>query len=388
MKIKFKYLDKSFDQKSSVLNFKNEKEFFHYIKIQNYTLLHHKKIPSWGTRVKTSEFTTFISSLYFLAKADIRIVDALSILTENFSGTLKNNIEHAVTALKEGKSLRESFAFITDDKIFLNTMEIAEESGNILLPLKNLKSKYEFEQELKKEIINLSLYPALVLATSFIIISILFKFVVPKFSGIYNDLNKEIPYLTKVMIKISTLYGKYFFVTSVSAVVLITFSVMYYKRNRENFERLFIKLPVIKNLYKEFRILYFSQSMSILLNSGVEIIKSIELSTQTAGGLLGRDLKILIKKLEQGLSISNIIGNMQFFDNEYKNYILIGEETGNLGFVFSHITDIYFMRIREKTKRFLKILEPVSIIFIAFFIGLIVISVLLPVFRLGENLNI
>ena len=388
MKIKFKYLDKSFDQKSSVLNFKNEKEFFHYIKIQNYTLLHHKKIPSWGTRVKTSEFTTFISSLYFLAKADIRIVDALSILTENFSGTLKNNIEHAVTALKEGKSLRESFAFITDDKIFLNTMEIAEESGNILLPLKNLKSKYEFEQELKKEIINLSLYPALVLATSFIIISILFKFVVPKFSGIYNDLNKEIPHLTKVMIKISALYGKYFFVTSVSAVVLITFSVMYYKRNRENFERLFIKLPVIKNLYKEFRILYFSQSMSILLNSGVEIIKSIELSTQTAGGLLGRDLKILIKKLEQGLSISNIIGNMQFFDNEYKNYILIGEETGNLGFVFSHITDIYFMRIREKTKRFLKILEPDSIIFIAFFIGLIVISVLLPVFRLGENLNI
>ena len=388
MKIKFKYLDKSFDQKSSVLNFKNEKEFFHYIKIQNYTLLHHKKIPSWGTRVKTSEFTTFISSLYFLAKADIRIVDALSILTENFSGTLKNNIEHAVTALKEGKSLRESFAFITDDKIFLNTMEIAEESGNILLPLKNLKSKYEFEQELKKEIINLSLYPALVLATSFIIISILFKFVVPKFSGIYNDLNKEIPHLTKVMIKISALYGKYFFVTSVSAVVLITFSVMYYKRNRENFERLFIKLPVIKNLYKEFRILYFSQSMSILLNSGVEIIKSIELSTQTAGSLLGRELKILIKKLEQGLSISNIIGNMQFFDNEYKNYILIGEETGNLGFVFSHITDIYFMRIREKTKRFLKILEPVSIIFIAFFIGLIVISVLLPVFRLGENLNI
>ena len=128
--------------------------------------------------------------------------------------------------------------------------------------------------------------------------------------------------------------------------------------------------------------------MSILLNSGVEIIKSIELSTQTAGGLLGRDLKILIKKLEQGLSISNIIGNMQFFDNEYKNYILIREETGNLGFVFSHITNIYFMRIREKTKRFLKILEPVSIIFIAFFIGLIVISVLLPVFRLGENLNI
>ena len=381
-------MDKGFNKKSSVLEFKNEKEFYDYIKIQKYTLLHHKKILSLKSRVKTGEFTTFITSLYFLVKADIRIADALSILAENFSGTLKDNISNAVSALKAGKTLREGFAFITDDKIFLNTMEIAEESGNILLPLENLKNKYEFEQELKKEILNLSMYPALVLGTSIIIISILFKFVVPKFSGIYNDLNKEIPLLTKIMIKISNLYGKYFIIISISVIGLFFFSITYCKKNKENFEKLLIKFPAVKKLYKEFRILYFSQSMSILLNSGVEIIRSIELSTQTAGSLLGKELKILVKKLEQGHSISTIIENMQFFDNEYKNYILIGEETGNLGFVFSHITDIYFMRIKEKTKRFLKILEPVSIIFIAFFIGLIVISVLLPVFRLGENLNI
>ena len=184
-------MDKGFNKKSSVLEFKNEKEFYDYIKIQKYTLLHHKKILSLKSRVKTGEFTTFITSLYFLIKADIRIADALSILAENFSGTLKDNISNAVSALKAGKTLREGFAFITDDKIFLNTMEIAEESGNILLPLENLKNKYEFEQELKKEIINLSMYPALVLGTSIIIISILFKFVVPKFSGIYNDLNNK-----------------------------------------------------------------------------------------------------------------------------------------------------------------------------------------------------
>ena len=387
MKIKFKYLNKSFEQKSSVLEFKNENEFYNYIKTQKYTLLNHKKILSLKRKIKTSEFTTFISSLYFLVKADIRITDALSILAGNFSGILKNSINNAASALKSGKTLRESFSFITDDKIFLNTMQIAEESGNMLLPLENLKNKYEFEQELKKEIINLSLYPALVLATSVVIISILFRFVVPKFSGIYTDLNKEIPYLTKIMIKISTLYGRYFAVTSALSAAVFIFLIIYYKKNREIFEKFFVKLPVTKKLYKEFRMLYFSQSMSILLNSGVEIIKSIELSKQTAGSLLGKDLKILIKKLEQGFSISSIIENIEFFDNEYKNYILIGEETGNLGFVFSHITNIYFMRIREKTKRFLRILEPVSIIFIAFFIGLIVISVLLPVFRLGENLN-
>lgn len=388
MKIKFRYLDKSFNQKSSVLECRNEQEFYAYIKTKRYTLLNHKKILSWKSKPKSREFTLFISSLFFLVKADIRIADALSILSENSSGLLRESITNAVSSLKSGKSLKESFTFITNDIIFLNAMEIAEESGNILLPLENLKNKYEFELELKKEIVNLSLYPALVLTTSIIIISILFKFVVPKFSGIYSDLNKEIPMLTKIMMKISVLYEKYFFISTFSSIVLSVFIILYYKKNRKNFEKLFIKLPVIKILYKEFKILYFSQSMSILLNSGVEILRSIELSMQGSGSLLGSELKILLQKLEQGISMSSIIENMQFFDNEYKNYIFIGEETGNLGFVFSHITDIYFMRIKEKTKRFLKILEPVSIIFIAFFIGLVVISVLLPVFKLGESINI
>jgi type IV pilus assembly protein PilC len=388
LRIKFRYLDKSFNQKSSVLEFKNEQEFFNYIKIKKYTLLYHKKTFSWKSRPKTREFTVFISSLYFLVRADIRIADALSILSENFSGSLKENIINAVSALKSGKSLKEGFSFITSDKIFLNTMAIAEESGNLLLPLENLKNKYEFELELKKEIINLSLYPALVLLTSVIIISILLKFVVPKFTGIYNDLNKEIPRLTRIIMKISTLYEKYFLAVSAFCIIFSFFFILYCKKNPKNLEKLFIILPGIKTFYKELRILYFSQSMSILLNSGVEILRAIELSTQSAGQLLGKELKILAKKLEQGLSMGNIIENMDFFNSEYKNYILIGEETGNLGFIFSHITDIYFIRIKEKTKRLLKILEPVSIIFIAFFIGLIVISILLPVFKLGENLSI
>ena len=73
---------------------------------------------------------------------------------------------------------------------------------------------------------------------------------------------------------------------------------------------------------------------------------------------------------------------------EYKNYITIGEETGDLNFIFSHIKNIYLIRIKEKIKRFLKILEPVSIIFIALSIGVIIFSIMLPIFKLGENIDI
>lgn len=388
MKIKFKYIDESFNQKSSILEFNDNREFYHYISTHKYTLLKHKNISSKKTAVKNKDITNFITSLYFLVKANINILDALIIIKENFSGKFKEDIEKTINFLKMGKSLKESFHFISSDEIFLNTIEIAEESGNISSSLKNLKNKYEFQQEMKKEIINLSLYPVLVLVTAVIIISFLFKFIVPKFSNIYQDLNQEIPLLTKIILKFSTFYERYFFIllfTLISITILIIYS---YKTNKYKYEKFFLKLPFMRKLYKEIQILYFSQSMNILLNSGVNILKSLELSKYFTGYLLQDEILSLKKKLEHGITFSESIKNSLFFDIEYKNYILIGEETGNLEFIFSHISDIYFMRIKEKVKRFLKILEPASIIIIAFFIGIILSSVMFPIFRLGDSINI
>lgn len=388
MKIKFKYIDESFNQKSSILEFSDEKEFYHYINLHKYTLLKYKNISSKKTLPKNKDITNFVTSLYFLVKADINILDALVIIEGNFSGKFKENIRKTINFLKIGKNLKESFNFITDDEIFLNTIEIGEESGNISYALKNLKNKYEFQQEMKKEIVNLSLYPLLVLVTSVIIISFLFKFIVPKFSNIYQDLNQEIPVFTKIILKFSAFYERYFFIF-IFLLIFIPISIIYtYKTNSHQYEKFFLKLPFIKNLYKEIQILYFSQSMNILLNSGVNILKALELSKYFTASLLQDEIRSLKKKLTYGISFSESIKNSLFFDIEYKNYILIGEETGNLEYMFSHISDIYLIRIKEKVKRFLKVLEPFSIIIIAFFIGLILSSVMFPIFKLGESINI
>ena len=267
-------------------------------------------------------------------------------------------------------------------------MKIGEESGNITDALENLKEKYEFEQEIKKEIINLSMYPALVLTTSAIIISVLFKFIVPKFSSIYQDLGKEIPKLTKIVIKFGNIYEKYFLYIIIIFIFIAGIIMYSYKRNKESYEHLICKLPFLNKLYMEMQILVFTQNMHILTNGGLDILTSLELSRYSVSSVLKKEIASIKTKLEKGISLNDAFEKSSYFNSEYKNYIAIGEETGDLNFIFSHVKNIYLIRIKEKIRRFLKILEPVSIIFIALIIGVIIISIMLPIFKLGENIDL
>ena len=388
MKVKFEYLDSGFNKKSAVLDFNDENEFNQYLKEEKYTLIHHKKVFFEKSKANTKNMKDFISSLYFLIKANINILDALLIIKENFPEKFKDNINKTISHLKKGKSLKESFIFISNDEIFLNTMKIGEESGNITDALENLKEKYEFEQEIKKEIINLSMYPALVLTTSAIIISVLFKFIVPKFSSIYQDLGKEIPKLTKIVIKFGNIYEKYFLYIIIIFIFIAGIIMYSYKRNKESYEHLICKLPFLNKLYMEMQILVFTQNMHILTNGGLDILTSLELSRYSVSSVLKKEIASIKTKLEKGISLNDAFEKSSYFNSEYKNYIAIGEETGDLNFIFSHVKNIYLIRIKEKIRRFLKILEPVSIIFIALIIGVIIISIMLPIFKLGENIDL
>ena len=388
MKVKFEYLDSGFNKKSAVLDFNDENEFNQYLKEEKYTLIHHKKVFFEKSKANTKNMKDFISSLYFLIKANINILDALLIIKENFPEKFKDNINKTISHLKKGKNLKESFIFISNDEIFLNTMKIGEESGNITDALENLKEKYEFEQEIKKEIINLSMYPALVLTTSAIIISVLFKFIVPKFSSIYQDLGKEIPKLTKIVIKFGNIYEKYFLYIIIIFIFIAGIIMYSYKRNKESYEHLICKLPFLNKLYMEMQILVFTQNMHILTNGGLDILTSLELSRYSVSSVLKKEIASIKTKLEKGISLNDAFEKSSYFNSEYKNYITIGEETGDLNFIFSHVKNIYLIRIKEKIRRFLKILEPVSIIFIALIIGVIIISIMLPIFKLGENIDL
>ena len=387
MNFKIKYLDRNFCEKTLIFECENEKEFFDYIQNKKISLLSYKKINIKKKKEKKKTIKDFISFIYLLTEADINILDSLEISKSHFSKSFRERISSTISDLKLGKSLKESFSHISKDTFFLNSIEIGEESGKLPKCLKNLKTKYELELEIKKEIFNISLYPAFVSAVSFIIISILLKFVVPKFFLIYKDLGKDIPKITKFILKFSSFYEKYF--VSILAFLFLLFIVIQFfcRKHKKQVENLILKFPFFNILYKEFLLLDFSQNMNTAITGGLDILKALKLASETRSPALSNEIIQLGKNLEHGLSLDKAFEKSSFFSSEYKSYVLIAEETGNLAFMFENVSKIYFSRVKDKTKKFLKILEPLSVIFIAAIIAVIILSVMFPIFRLGENIE-
>ena len=168
--------------------------------------------------------------------------------------------------------------------------------------------------------------------------------------------------------------------------IIFLFFRNYIKNNKINYEKNILKIKIIGKIYREIKILDFSQNMHSLLCSKIELIQALELCFKNTEGFFKKELEKIVVKLKKGKEITKSFGNSAFFDREYISFLNIGEKTGDMETAFSNLTEIYYDRVNEKIKLFLKILEPVSIIIIGIIIGFIVFSVMMPIFKMSEGL--
>lgn len=337
-------------------------------------------------KITEKELLTFTKSVYYLLNGKISLIDTLTIVSQNYKSEMKNKILKTKAQIEQGVPLTKAFYKMVQEREFLEMIKIGEQTGNLELVFKNLYQKYEFNQKIKKDIIGLSIYPVTVIVTAVIIVAILLKFVVPKFVSIYSDIGQDLPKITKTVINMSKIFDKYWIVFF-GAMVFIYFLFFYFKKkNEEDFEKFFLKLRIIGKIYKDICVLNFTRNMYSLTNTNISFVKSLEMCSNSKSNVLNKELKKIISKIEKGESIQKSFKNTTFFDAEYRSFLTIGERTGKMEISFFNLNEIYYERVNEKIKWFLKMFEPFSIIFIGILIGGIIFSVMLPIFKMGEML--
>ena len=337
-------------------------------------------------KITEKELLTFTKSVYYLLNGKISLIDTLTIVSQNYKNEMKNKILKTKIQIEQGVPLNKAFYKITQEREFLEMIKIGEQTGNLELVFKNLYQRYEFNQKIKKDIIGLSIYPVTVIITAIIIVAVLLKFVVPKFVSIYSDIGQDLPKITKTVINMSKIFDKYW-IAFFCVMVFIYFLFFYFKKkNEEDFEKFFLKLKIIGKMYKDICVLNFTRNMYSLTDTNISFVKSLEMCSNSKSNVLNKELKKIISKIEKGESIQKSFKNTTFFDAEYRSFLTIGERTGKMEISFFNLNEIYYERVNEKIKWFLKMFEPFSIIFIGILIGGIIFSVMLPIFKMGEML--
>ena len=330
-----------------------------------------------NNKITEKELCSFTKGMYYLLKGKIELTEALRIISESYRKEIKNRIMKTVRTIEEGNLLGKAFGNLTQSKEFLELIRIGEETGNLEIIFKNLFEKYKFREKIKKDIRNLSVYPVTVIITAFVIVTILLKIVVPKFTVIYSDLDQELPELSEITDR----YGLIILILIISGIFLILF---FKKNNQKYFEKILLKIFIFGEIYKNIVVLNFTQNMYSLTDAGVSFLESLKMCINSGNILLNEEIRKIIFRLEKGTGIKKSFENLNFFDEEYKGFLRIGEKTGKMTVSFENLTGIYSEKVQERTQLLLKVMEPLSIIFIGIIIGIIIFAIMLPIFKIGE----
>ncbi|MEM7817065.1 MAG: type II secretion system F family protein, partial [Candidatus Aenigmatarchaeota archaeon] len=241
-------------------------------------------------KIKVDDLVIFSRQFATLIESGIPIVEALSILREQVPNLyFKEIINIVIKDIKEGSELSKALARQSSifPEIYVNMIEAAEVSGNLVEILERLSIYLEKSSALRKKVISSMYYPIAVIAMTLGITSFLIFKVVPTFKSVFESLGGELPLITKFLLDISDFLSRketlILFFIILGSLSFLFFRYIKTDKGKLNFHKFLLKLPVFGELIRKIAIARFARTFSTLVKSGVPIVKSLEIVGKTSG---------------------------------------------------------------------------------------------------------
>jgi type IV pilus assembly protein PilC len=317
---------------------------------------------------------------------------------------------HVLEAQTESKLLRETVASVRRDveaglllsdalerhpKVFgplYVAMVRAGEAGGVLEDcLLRVADQLEKDAALKRQIRAAMIYPALVISFAVIVLLALVAFLIPVFEGVFKSFHGKLPALSQFMVNFSHLVTRQWYILIV-VVVGATVGFVSFKRSkwgRPHWDAFKLRIPMkIGDVVQKVAIARWSRTFSSLTTAGVPIIQAIEITGKTAGNLvIERSMDDVITSVKSGGTISAPLSEARAFPPMVSHMVGVGEETGALDSMLSKIADFYDDEVAAAVKALTSILEPVMIILVGGIVGVIVVSMYLPLFNVYNQIK-
>ncbi|MBI9034083.1 MAG: type II secretion system F family protein [Bacteroidales bacterium] len=342
-----------------------------------------------GKRFPRKKKQMFYEDISRLLSSGVNIVSALELVKDNFkSESDKAIIEQIHKGIYKGYNLSVSMEKCGVFSVYeVVSIQIGEESGQLGKIMAELESYYKRQIEQQKKITTALSYPAFVFVVAIMAVAFMLSFVVPLYSDIFSRYNQELPLLTKKVIAISefiSAYGIYIFLFILSDVV-----VVWYMMKKQEFRLLFqnfiLRIPIIGEIIRLIYLSRFCSVMELLMQANVPLSSALDLSRNM---ITFNPLTVAIKKMITGIELGGLLSESMsmssFFDKRMAALITVGEEVNQLEKSFGLLKEQYNKELDQKSQNLNTYLEPVIIIFIGVFIGLILVSMYLPIFKISS----
>jgi general secretion pathway protein F len=350
------------------------------------------QVPFFGGRVSVRELALMTRQLASLIKANIPLVEALNAMVEQTENErLKVTLAQVRQDVNEGLSLGKATAKHPKifDTIFINMIEAGESSGTLGLVMLRLADLKEAQMRLRSKVAGAMTYPGLMMAVSALLMLGIFTFVIPKITKIFESMNKPMPPITKVMIFISDVVVNWWFILAgVAFFAFVVFNrYINSKVGRPKWDEFKLRAPVVGNLTRLVAITRFSNTMATLLSSGVPILTAMNIAKNLVDNApIAKAISNARENITEGQSIAEPLRKSGQFPPMMIHMISIGEKTGELPEMLENVASTYEEQVNTQIEAFTSLLEPMMIVGMGLTIGVIVLSVFMPLMDMS-NIN-
>jgi general secretion pathway protein F len=335
----------------------------------------------------------------------------LSIWTRQLAGLVSSGLplERALTALTEEaeeESLRDLVAGLRSEvnagssfaralaqhpgefsDIYVAVISAGEQSGNLGMVLERLADDLEERQLLKAKLAGAMLYPAIVTLIAIVIVLFLVGYVVPQVANVFAGTKRSLPFLTTVMLGLSSgvrSYGWLMLLVLVSAGTGLHFAL----RNeafRQAFDTAWLKLPLLGKLSRGYNAARFASTLAMLASAGVPILKALQAAAETLSNRAMRadalDALVLVR---EGAPLASALTQKKRFPGLLGMFARLGEQTGQLPVMLQRAAAQLSAEVQRRAMQLATILEPLLIVAMGLMVMLIVLAVLLPIIQLNQ----
>ena len=334
--------------------------------------------------VPLKDKAVFFRQLATMIKAGVNIGASLNILCEQ---TKNLKLSDAVSKVKKkvdgGHALSSAMALHTlFPSMSISIIQAGEEGGTLEGSLERVADFLERQDALHKKIVSAITYPAVVMAFSMFVLYLLITVVMPKFATVFNNLNIELPAVTRFMFTFGIWMAENWilFISSVIGIIVSLSFLSRWKMTKPYMDRLKLKLPIFGDLIFKADMARSTRTLASLTHSGIPILQALDMTSRISGNTVFENaFKAMEMAARKGAGLGDTARNIKIFPPMVAHMLRVGEETGQVDEMLNKVADWFELELDEKIKRLTSILEPVLIVFVGGVVAIVALAIFSPI---------
>jgi general secretion pathway protein F len=350
-----------------------------------------KSIGSLFKRISSGEISIMTRQLATLLGAGLPLVTSLTALVSQITNPkLKKTLAQIKEEVNEGNSLAQSISSYPRifSPFYVNMVRAGEASGALNIVLERLADFNERQQALRGKIKAALAYPLFMFLVGSIVLFFLTTFIVPRITGIFDEMHQTLPGITIFLISVSGFLKSFWWIIClfiIAAVIGLRYVFAKTLKGQYFRDKSKLKMPLYGPLIQKMAVARFSRTLGTLLQSGVPLLTALSIVKNVVGNRLIADaIADASIDVEEGQDLSAPLSRSGLFPPITVQMISVGEQSGTMETMLYKIADTYEAEVESNIVMMTSMLEPVMILVMGLVVGFIVISILLPIFEMNQ----